>query len=114
MISRRHALALFCAPALVRVTSLMPVKALSHDDLWPVPSWCPAGWLPCDGRPVDPRYRELGAILTAGNTALKRLPDLTNTVTPFTPTGVKYIMAAEGHRMTTPFTPTGMIISMWA
>ena len=44
--------ALFIAPAIIRAESLMPIKEYAPS----VPSWCPDGWLPLDGREIKKKF----------------------------------------------------------
>ena len=44
--------ALFIAPAIVRASSLMPIKEYAPA----IPSWCPEGWLPLDGREISKKF----------------------------------------------------------
>ncbi len=51
--------ALFVAPAIIRAENLMPIKEYALA----VPSWCPDGWLPLDGREIKKKfYPDLFAI----------------------------------------------------
>lgn len=51
---------LFVAPSIVRAENLMPIKEYMPE----VPIWCPANWLPCDGREIKKKfYPELHAVL---------------------------------------------------
>lgn len=43
---------LFVAPAIVKASSLMPVREMMPS----VPSWCPDGWLPLDGREIKKKF----------------------------------------------------------
>lgn len=57
MTTRRGFLAgaatLLAAPMVVRSGILMPVRSIIPPPPPIVPSWCPPGWLPCDGRAVS-------------------------------------------------------------
>ena len=44
--------AFFIAPAIIRAENLMPIKEYAPA----VPSWCPDGWLPLDGREINKKF----------------------------------------------------------
>lgn len=55
--------ALLAAPAVVRAGVLMPVRSIIIPPPQ-VPSWCPPGWLPCDGRSISASdFPQLASVL---------------------------------------------------
>jgi hypothetical protein len=57
LVQRRSFLAglgsLFLAPAVVKASSLMPLRGEVMLPSMPIPSWCPPGWAPANGHLVD-------------------------------------------------------------
>ena len=57
MIARRGFLGfltgIISAPVIVSADSLMKIKGEDLLANTKVPHWCPPGWLPCDGRPLN-------------------------------------------------------------